>query len=850
MAMHHRLCAVAGAIALACGVHDATARPFGIGDLLGQESLGAQAIDPSGRWLVFEQRGPYDSAERYDTHNGTGQTLGRLKVVDLMKPDGARPLLSGDPGPGIVMGPFSPTGRRLAIFRFHDHQWTLGIVAVATGQVCWLDVTPLEQRRGRSLQWLSDREFLVIDRPDKTPPANLRQDWFLRARLDAAWTASASGEGSHTALGSGAYAALRPRAAPRRLLRVDADTGAAATLAVGEFIDMEVSPTGDRVALFRSGRDLQSGGDEPVRGVAGFETEATGLTILDLATGVARSPCPACDFNPNLLAWSPSSRSLLVFDRGAQRIWSQGAFTVIDARNGASLRLGPDLEPKVTTNPVSVRAGWMGERPVAFARLRHAGGRFDWYRLDAPRPTNLTQELPDGAMEALAIDAWGLVLISDGRCRLVGHPGQSQAADDGKATVALRTLRGPAGSRLANTLPNGSWVIQTGPSGRRLAWITSRTADDVGPTPGPSGEVVAASLSAKAAVIRRLDPHGVESLDVVVQGAAARTIATVNAALGETEAPEIVPVRHKGDRGETLTSWVYLPRLPPGSPPPPLIVRPYLGSNNPLPPRDLYLEQGFFQNLRMLTGHGYAVLVPSLPNPPGGMTDPMDRLAERIQAVMAAAETEPALAGRFDADRTAILGWSFGGYTTMAAITQTDRFRAAVALDGISDLVSYWSTINLMRNMAPEDGYSSNWSTGTVEATQPELGAPPWMDPDRYRRNSPLLAADRIHTPLLLIHGALDPIPMSGSQAMYSALFRQNKDAILVVYWGGNHSVTAPGDVKDVWARTFAFLDEHLGSPTPSGVAPSPSPAPASASSGPTLRSPPPRVYPRAARAR
>ena len=79
-------------------------------------------------------------------------------------------------------------------------------------------------------------------------------------------------------------------------------------------------------------------------------------------------------------------------------------------------------------------------------------------------------------------------------------------------------------------------------------------------------------------------------------------------------------------------------------------------------------------------------------------------------------------------------------------------------------------------------------------------------------------------------------MPLSGSEAMYSALFRQGKDAMLVIYWGANHAATAPGDVRDVWARTFQFLDAHL-MPRTGGLPPG-SPAPASASSAP--RPPPP----------
>jgi dipeptidyl aminopeptidase/acylaminoacyl peptidase len=801
-----RIPAAAAAVALLAG-GPLAARPFTVDDLLHQQSLGAQAIDPSGHSLVFEQRDRYDAADGYDQHFAVSQTLGRLRVADLHGQGAARPLLAGDPR-GLVLGPFSPSGARLAVFDASDHGWRLGVVTMASGAVRWFDITPQEVLRGRALQWLSDREFLVLDRPDGWPPANLRQDWQMRARLDAAWAAAARGTGAHTVLGSGAYAAVRERPPPRRLLRVAADTGATRELASGAFIDLELSPRGDKVALFAAGDDVQPRADGPVRGPAGLETERTMLSILDLAHGDRVSACPQCDLLPNLLAWSPSGRELLVFDRGDDGLWPSGRFVRIAAETGAAARLPGDLEPHATLNPVSVRAGWMGERPLVYARPRGTA-RWAWLRFDGGSWTDLTRALPEDAYEVLSVSPRTLTVLAGDRVVTLDDAGRARVQAERSAALAFRPFRGTPGSRLVNALPRGSWVICGPPDHRRLQWVTGAGRAASMPAPHGPGALVLASAPGDAAVVRALAATGEERLSIVSPDGGAHTVAAINTELSDTDVPQVVSVHHAAADGAPLTSWMYLPSRPTGRTPP-LIVRPYLGSAYPTPPRELYMEQSFFQNLRLLTGHGYAVLVPSLPNPPDGMTDPAKNVAGRILAVMAAAEAEPALKGRFDPARAALLGWSFGGYTTMATITQTDRFRAAVEMDGISDLVMYWSALAPSRVLIPEDGYGTIGATGTVEATQPELGAPPWGDPDRYARNSPLLAADRIHTPLLLIHGALDPIAMTQSQAMYSALFRQGKDAMLVTYWGANHAVTAPGDVRDVWARTFRFLDEHL----------------------------------------
>ncbi|MGH6910099.1 MAG: S9 family peptidase, partial [Phenylobacterium sp.] len=293
------LAALAAAVALS-GASVAHARPFNVDDLLHQQSLGAVAFDPSGRWVVFEERGAYDAAPRYDYDQANSQTLSRLKVFDLAREGPVRPLLAADPGPGVTMGPFSPSGRYLAVYRLADRRWRLGIVTLATGEARWLEIDPRDGARGRALQWLSDDTLLVLHQTDHRPPQAIRLGFVMADRLPQYWEAAATGAGSHTAFGSGRYLAVRPRAAPAQLLAVDAKTGTPQTLATGDFIDLEVSPDNRRVALLTAGPDVQPRGDRPVRGPAGLETEATRLSILDLQTGAIQTPCAACDMLPQL----------------------------------------------------------------------------------------------------------------------------------------------------------------------------------------------------------------------------------------------------------------------------------------------------------------------------------------------------------------------------------------------------------------------------------------------------------------------------------------------------------------------------------------------------------------------
>jgi acylaminoacyl-peptidase len=146
------------------------------------------------------------------------------------------------------------------------------------------------------------------------------------------------------------------------------------------------------------------------------------------------------------------------------------------------------------------------------------------------------------------------------------------------------------------------------------------------------------------------------------------------------------------------------------------------------------------------------------------------------------------------------MGHSIGGYTVNVLITGTGRFRAAVSSAGISD----WATFFLDRHRV------MNWGE--------EGMTPPWRDPERYVKDSPLYHLDRVTTPLLLLHGTADTaVPVGQSEAMYQGLAFLGKEVVLVEYPGAGHVLTEPTALKgDRDRRINAWFDEHL-KPTPAG---------------------------------
>ena len=129
---------------------------------------------------------------------------------------------------------------------------------------------------------------------------------------------------------------------------------------------------------------------------------------------------------------------------------------------------------------------------------------------------------------------------------------------------------------------------------------------------------------------------------------------------------------------------------------------------------------------------------------------------------------------------------------------------------GLANLTSgYGIGMNTDKTHAVPEGlnFGALWSEGG----QGRMGVPPWRDPQRYIDNSPLFQADRITTPLMLVHGDLDFVNVNEAEQLFAALHRQGKDVQLVRYWGEGHTYQSPGNIIDMWERIFAFLEEAPG---------------------------------------
>jgi dipeptidyl aminopeptidase/acylaminoacyl peptidase len=148
-----------------------------------------------------------------------------------------------------------------------------------------------------------------------------------------------------------------------------------------------------------------------------------------------------------------------------------------------------------------------------------------------------------------------------------------------------------------------------------------------------------------------------------------------------------------------------------------------------------------------------------------------------------------------DGEKLGAMGASYGGFLTMYIATQTDMFAGFISHAGISALSSYWGI--------------GDWGyTYSGVATAKSF---PWNRKDIYVGHSPLFMADRITTPLLLLHGDIDNnVPPGESYQMFAALKLLGKDVALVTYKGQRHFILEYKK-RLHWMRTIiAWWDKHL----------------------------------------
>jgi dienelactone hydrolase len=254
------------------------------------------------------------------------------------------------------------------------------------------------------------------------------------------------------------------------------------------------------------------------------------------------------------------------------------------------------------------------------------------------------------------------------------------------------------------------------------------------------------------------------------------------------------------DKGDSLQGALYLPAGYEAGKKYPTVVYIYEKRSQFLHAYNMPNETQAF-NPSVYTSRGYAVFQPDIVykvNDPG-----MSAVWAVVPAVKAAIKT-----GIVDSANVALHGHSWGGYQTAFLVTQTNIFKSAIAGAALTDMVSMYSSVY--------------WNTGgsnmaIFESSQGRFKGNFIENYDAYIRNSPAFHADKIKTPLMLLHNERDgAVDFNQGITFFNTLRELGKDVVMLQYVGENHGLQQPRNQKDYTIRMREYFDFYLkGAPAP-----------------------------------
>lgn len=662
------------------------------------------------------------------------------------------------------------------------------------------DHSPSLQTPGRPFEWRSDRSIAFTALEPGTEVRRTRTRWSTPMLARRAWDQIAAGHASVSVLSSGESSTAPDGGVERDELRL-VDIGASEasrTILRDSLWNLAWAPVTGNIAYARRVR-LAPGPTATLREVA---FEGRWQVSIARSDGTPFASVPSMAIDPRTLRWDPLGRELAFVGRPTNG--EQRALIRFSTVSGQFSSCGPDV---LDLGPEGSDIG-----------LQWAAGGALLVRAGA------TGSSPDAK-------GWRVVRAD---CRVTVLGGADRVADllgepDGRHFIGLRDGRlvrfdvegSPA--RLAERLgPIDRVVLQVAPDKSRREQETMllvRTASPprgrfalVAPGTGEianfgevRGEPLALDPARRMLVVYSNDRDGLRLAQYWPDGRS-RILAEGNSFRQEISSPRMMTVRYRADDGSPSQAMLLLPERLRAQTRYPLIVWVYGGL---VVDADVASEltEDFetWQNPRLATNQGFAVLIPSIPLGPEGVPgEPCDRIRATVEsAARAAVDT-----GIVDADRSFLIGHSYGGYSVYCTITGATRFRAAVASAAVSNLISNYGQFSGDERYS-DDPQRSMYFPRWTELGQGRMGGSPWQDPGRYLRNSPIHRAACINTPVMIVHGDLDFVPIQQAEEMFTALYRQAKRADLVRYWGEDHNLSQPANIRDYWRRVFAWFDEQ-----------------------------------------
>ncbi|MEP7383593.1 MAG: prolyl oligopeptidase family serine peptidase [Gemmatimonadota bacterium] len=800
-------------------------RPFRVDDLFELEGMGRYyggpyAFSSDGQQLAITRTRPAKARTNLQWFiwgNNSADIWVQMRPSDppVNITDGAAD------GSGWWSAQWSPDGRKLAMLSTRGGSVRVWLWDVGTRKLQRVGTSAvnLPNVRERPFMWLDANHVMYATAsPDNLDRLNQGITWERQTPMLAPpdWDKFNTGkEATASVLQSGVAPNLdgRPHG---RLVSLDLTRGDEHEIVDAATSGAVMSPKGDAVAYTRQVTMYTPKTEEPlpfgISGLSSVEVATTAGVRVAFTGEVSRDVIDAS------LRWSVDGTLLAVLGYADDRSEPPALYLLDVPNRTVTIRrlVGLDAAPTVRAQP---QLEWTDSNDLIVLAAKATEGkpdvlaRRDWWLI----ARDGSQRILTASMQSAPLE----LVAEDGRRAFVGIAGGDvwRITPSGQKTENLTASFAPKAQGLAWPVQTNSGsdeyayasrtysqlVFRAGEADRQSPYVIDLASSAIREVrkPAAEAELVAYSSQSASAVFYSSSETGLTVWRTNARDGESHELVSTNSFLRDIAPAEAKSIEYTSLDGKKLRAWLVLPYGYQAGKRYPLLTWVYAGSvAGARPP--LSINSTSSLNLESPAGHGYAVLIPSMPlNPEGAVDDPMLRLPN---GVLPAVDKVVEL-GIADPARLFLMGQSFGGFSTYGLVTQTSRFTAAASLAGLSNLISLYGQFDA-RLRYTDYPHEDLFMDGLIESAQVRMGSPPWRDLNRYIRNSPIFFVDRVETPLMIIQGDQDYVAMQQGEEFFKALYRQGKRASFVRYWGEGHVFTSPANIRDMWSRVFAWFDE------------------------------------------
>ena len=793
-------------------------RPYTPDDMLRLEEFGETAFSSDGQSLAYVVKRAKVHGAVDGLRNLNNNEHADVWVVSI---NGGTPINVSNglaDGSGYWAPRWSPNGEQLSMMGTRNGKIQLYLWTKKTNQLKALtnrNVCPISlENFDEPYLWISDDKIVFVAEQERASKLDAMMSAWTRARESKTTTASV--------LESGVPPKLETRP-QRELVTVDVSSGREQTIVSGPgFVELSLSPDRRFLAFYKQVGVWQP--DSSISKITVLEPELYQPMLTDFKNAPRLLGGITQAIRGSLL-WSPTSTELAII--GYDEPGLKQKFFRCNVSKSACAVVSDnfqDLDPYKLNRYLRPPMTWLptGELLI-FSRnegpSRPAETSKRWWAINETgsarplfdtRDTLPTQILPEAEgpnlIAVIGGELWSITTNSQRIKRLLPDSTpkiRSIVWTDRQLQVTnLRTrLQGAAA-------PVGKLLIAEGQAGPIPSFylIDTKTSEvKVLAEPSLDTRVLAVANTTRTVALLTDDENGIQMLSAQANQSALTPIVKINEFVREIAPPKWQHFQYYSSDGQLLNAWVILPIDYQEGKRCPTIVWGYPGSVYSDRRPGSRVPRTAWSDLTLLAAHGYAVLRVSVPLKPYG--EIQDAYPELAKGILPAIDKAIEL-GITDPDRIGLFGYSYGGYLVFSLVTQTRRFKAAVASSGLSDLVSLFGTFDasLRYDSDVHENLMRMWDVETIG-----MGGPPWGNMKRYLLNSPVNFVDRVETPLLITHGDFDSATqIQQSEEFFTGLYRQNKRSRFVRYFGEGHVIEGPANVRDIWNQIFSWFDEFL----------------------------------------